>query len=380
MKILLLGEYSRLHNSLKEGLIALNHEVEILGFGDGFKNYPVDYKIKSLFKDHRILFNLSKLFSKFFIINLIKIEHAVRAYFILKKLDNYDLVQLINESSFQTYPYLEIKLIKFLLKKTNKLFLLSCGEDYYSINYGLTNSDKNTIMTPYLNDKSLFNHYKFTLEKTSNKHYKLHQFINQKCNGIIASDIDYHLPLINNSKYLGMIPNPINPDKINYQSIKSNDKINIFLGVNTQNQIKKGITYFELALNIISSKHPDKIIITKTEDLPYKTYINTYNSAHIILDQVFGFDQGYNALEAMAKGKVVFTGAEKEWLDYYNIEANTIAINALPDVDYLVQKLEWLILNPNQIETISKNARAFVLKNHDYKTIAKQYVQTWKNA
>jgi len=35
---------------------------------------------------------------------------------------------------------------------------------------------------------------------------------------------------------------------------------------------------------------------------------------------VYAYDQGFNALEAMAKGKVVFTGAEKEWLELYNLE------------------------------------------------------------
>ena len=45
MKILLIGEYSRLHNSLKEGLESLNHEVTIVGTGDKFKNFPVDISI-----------------------------------------------------------------------------------------------------------------------------------------------------------------------------------------------------------------------------------------------------------------------------------------------------------------------------------------------
>ena len=45
MKILLIGEYSRLHNSLKEGLEFLNHEVTIVGTGDKFKNFPVDVSI-----------------------------------------------------------------------------------------------------------------------------------------------------------------------------------------------------------------------------------------------------------------------------------------------------------------------------------------------
>ena len=46
MKVLLVGEYSRLHNSLKEGLQKLGHEVFIVGDKDGFKNYPIDYLIE----------------------------------------------------------------------------------------------------------------------------------------------------------------------------------------------------------------------------------------------------------------------------------------------------------------------------------------------
>ena len=45
MKILLVGEYSRLHNSLKEGLVELGHQVTIIATGDHFKNYPVDIKL-----------------------------------------------------------------------------------------------------------------------------------------------------------------------------------------------------------------------------------------------------------------------------------------------------------------------------------------------
>src|SRR5690606_36487812 len=93
--------------------------------------------------------------------------------------------------------------------------------------------------------------------------------------------------------------------------------------------------------------------------LPYDAYIKAFDTAHILLDQVFAYDQGFNALEAMAKGKVVFTGAEQEWLDYYNIEADTIAINAEPDAEKIAKKLEWLVLHPEKISEISKNARAF---------------------
>ena len=78
----------------------------------------------------------------------------------------------------------------------------------------------------------------------------------------------------------------------------------------------------------------------------------------------------------MAKGKVVFTGAEKEFTAHYNL-TERVCINALPDVDYLVNELSFLIENPNEIIAIGKRARAFIEKEHDYIKIANQYVKTW---
>ena len=93
---------------------------------------------------------------------------------------------------------------------------------------------------------------------------------------------------------------------------------------------------------------------------------------------MYAFDQGYNALEAMAKGKVVFTGAETEFMEYYNL-TERVAINALPDVDSLVNELSHLIENPEEIIAIGKRARAFIEKEHDYIKIAERYLGVWTN-
>ena len=232
-------------------------------------------------------------------------------------------------------------------------------------------------MSPYLKDPSLKVLYKFQLQYLNADFEKLHQFIYKKARGVIATDMDYHLPLRDHKSYLGLIPNPINTDDIQYIPMEIDRKIKIFHGINTAASIKKGNEYFTEALKIIASTYGDKVELTITHSLPYNEYIKTYNACHILLDQIYSFDQGYNALEAMAKGKVVFTGAEQEWLDYYGLEEDTVVINALPDVAYLVQKLSWLIERPEKILEISKNARAFVEKEHYYKDIAQSYLDTW---
>jgi glycosyltransferase involved in cell wall biosynthesis len=208
---------------------------------------------------------------------------------------------------------------------------------------------------------------------------ELNRFVYQKIEGVISNDLDYYIPLKTNPKHLGMIPHAINLSELTYKAPIIEDKIIIFHGINTANYYKKGNDIFEAALSIILEKYSDKIEIITAQDLPYKDYINRFDKAHILLDQVYAYDQGFNALEAMAKGKVVFTGAEKEWEDYYNVESDSIAINALPDADAIASKLEWLIEHPEQLIDISKRARAFVEKHHDHINCAKQYLEKWQN-
>lgn len=378
MRILLVGEYSRLHNSLKEGLQELGHEVIIMASGDGFKKYPVDVYVNHSFHS-KFLKKLKVLIYKLTAIDLGSIEIYYKAKKHLKQLGDFDIVQLINESSVNIRPKYEIKLLKQIIKQTKKLYLLSCGIDYTCMSYMMQGKFRYSIMSPYLEDKSLKDTYKFQLIFLTKPYKKLHDFILNNCNGVIASDMDYHIPYLGKNKYLGLIPNPINTDIIPFTPIKINGKIKIFHGVNKVALHKKGSQFFFDALEIIKSKYEDKIDIQTVYSLPYNEYIKIYDNCHILLDQVMGYDQGYNALEAMAKGKVVFTGAEKEWLEYYNLEEDTVAINALPDAISIAEKLEWLILNPEKIESISKNARAFIEEHHHYKTIAKSYVDTWEN-
>ena len=377
MKILLIGEYSRLHNSLKEGLQKNGHKVTLLGSGDGFKNYPVDIKIDSIFFNLKLFKLFAKLIDRLFKISLNQVEIYYKANKVISDIKGYDVVQLINENAFRTLPSLEILLIKRLINNNKKLFLLSCGVDQKSVEYSLNKKFKYSILTPYFEDPSLKKSFKHILKYSAREYIKLHDFILANANGVISSDIDYHIPYIKEDKYLGLIPNPINLDKIKYKKIKSIDKIKILHGVNSKNYIKKGNVFFDKALKAIEIKYNNKVEIITTIDLDYNEYIKSVENCHILLDQVYAYDQGYNALEAMSIGKVVFTGAEKEWLKLYNIKENSVAINALPDYTKIIESLEWLINNPSKIMEISANAREFIEKNHNYISIAEQYEKQW---
>src|SRR5699024_10884910 len=134
MRILLIGEYSRLHNSLKEGLTKLGHKVCLVSTGDHFKKFPSDILLKRKYHSgisKKMKVGLYRLFG----IDITSISIRNQFFNHRHRLQNYDIVQLINESSFAIAPKYEKEIIDFLSKHNSRLFLLSCGTDYPSIDY-----------------------------------------------------------------------------------------------------------------------------------------------------------------------------------------------------------------------------------------------------
>ncbi len=378
MKILLIGEYSRLHNSLKEGLQKLGHNVTILGFKDGFKDFPVDFPLEKKWD--------SGFRKKIKLALLILTGFDISSYLTYrqfwknkKKFKGFDVVQLINENSFFCDYTHEKKILEYLFKHNQKVFLLSAGDDYMYVNYNFEHPQNPSIVQPYLAGKLADAAFSNVLKFRTKAFEKLHNYIYENIQGVIATDLDYHLPLQNHPKYLGLIPSPMNVDTFPKKEVVINERIVIFHGINRESYFKKGNDYFEKALEIIMKKYDTKIDVFVTENVPYNDYINRYNQAHILLDQLYGHDQGSNALEAMAKGKVVFTNASTIFEKHYKL-TEKVSINALPDVDYLVRELSFLIENPTEIIAIGKRARAFIEKEHDYLKIAAKFLAIWQKA
>ena len=85
MKILLIGEYSNLHNSLKQSLLKKGHDVTLIADGDGFKQFDADILIKSIIFENKILKVLTKIIDKLTGISLNELEIYLRAK---EKLEN----------------------------------------------------------------------------------------------------------------------------------------------------------------------------------------------------------------------------------------------------------------------------------------------------
>src|SRR4051812_24723978 len=156
MRILLIGEFSRLHNSLKEGLVALGHEVLLVGSGDDFKNFPVDLSIASTtVSNSRTLRFLSKITNKLLGFRLESHEKGRRFKRLLPKLKGFDVVQLINSDAIETLPDVEIELFRRLFLQNEKIFLLVCGDDTPVVEELLKNKLPYSVLTPYFENEKL---------------------------------------------------------------------------------------------------------------------------------------------------------------------------------------------------------------------------------
>lgn len=377
MKVLLIGEYSRFHNSLKEGLEALGHNVTLVGTGDAFKKYPVDINITPKYTtDTWLATKIRRAIYRFTKYDIALWEAGYRFKKIRKELKGYDVVQLINSWSIRATPAQEKEHITFLAAHNGALFLSACGTDTPWVKYLLKNELPYHLLSRYMNDKSTASEYRPVLKYVTPEYTSLYKHVEYLAKKVIPTDMDYFLCLRENKKATTLIPTPINLSKLDFNLNPITEKVVIFHGINRDNYYNKGNDIFEKALEIITRKYPEKIEVITVESLPYKQYMKAYNRAHILLDQVYSHDQGYNALEAMARGKAVFTGAGTHFMKHYQLNQQ-VAIDATPDPLQIARELETLILNPNLILDIGSNAKEFVENHHNHIEIAKKYLKIW---
>ena len=379
MRILLVGEYSGFHNSLKHGLQQLGHEVTIVGDGDGFKRFPVDIEVGSTYFEQSWLHRKIKVgwwkLTGYNLEDRLKLARLRESENLLK---NYDIVQFINSNPFGCEPAVERIMLDFLIKNNQKSFLIACGDDHEYARFLAEEHEGYNILDSVhrgeFQKKQLFHTYKYLGDGYRDNYYK----VLEASQNIIPSNVDYAMALKQQSKATAIIPAAINHSKFQLELNTDLSQIQIFMGINRGNYWKKGINYFEEALEIIKKKYGNKVFITIAESLPYQEYITKYKNAHILLDQVLCYDQGYNALEAMAQGKVVFSGGSSIYLKAHDL-ASVPVMDARPDVEYLVNQLSILIDNPQDILEIGKAARKHILDHHDSLKTARAYQQHYLN-
>ena len=130
-------------------------------------------------------------------------------------------------------------------------------------------------------------------------------------------------------------------------------------------------------INRNPEKYPNDLELIIDGQIPLNDYLDIMKRSNIVIDQTSSYSLGMNGLFALAMGKVVLGGAEKEGLDSLRIKESPV-INILPSQESIVNAIEILIKNKSEISTLGEIGRKFIETHHCSLKIAMQFEQTWK--
>lgn len=378
MKILLIGEYSGAYTLLSKKLRQEGHNVVWIHDGDAYKKFSgADFNIKY----NQI--EAPSVFLKFFYILLdflgIKGIFAIRKY--KNKIDtlrDFDVVQIINTKPLGEFgSYANIYFLKKIFNQNKRVYVSALGDDYIWVKNCLDKKVKYS-MFDRLNFKNFYRFSWALLYVYGIGYKKLNELVFENSIKIIPGLFDYYYAYQSQgiSKCSDLVPLIVEP-KVNNSVSFFSEKINIFHGWQHNKELRKGNDIFDRAIKRLQNKYPLKVNYEIVSGLPYNEYIDKFSDAHVFIDQCFSLDQGVNGLLGMAAGKVVFSGYSEELRMYLEEGESEYLINALPNEDYIFEKLENLINNPDEMVKISNNAIKYIEKYHNPDVIYRQLMNIW---
>lgn len=358
MRILLFGEYSGFFNCLKDGLIALGHDVFLVSNGDAPKDFPSDFRY-----DNHLL--RSKKGSLKTICNICNL--AVH----YNSLVDYDVVLLIAPNIIcHRRLWINRLLYEFLLKNNKKVYLSGAGLTAHLFDYWYDSNEKyRSYMEGYFVRKNNLSYYhnKELLEWEAE--------LMDRVDGYIPIWYEYYMPFKNFASCRNVIRIPVNVNKFKYSPNVVKDKIVFYHGSRDE---CKGTRYIIAAFDRMQRLYGDKAEFISAGLLPFNDYMKLVDRTNVIVDDANSYSVAMNGFFSMLKGKLVMGGAEPVANKMYEYNYNPV-FNICPDVDQICETIISIIKRKDEIEEIGLQGRKFVEEYHDYIKIAKQYELIFRN-
>lgn len=375
MKILLIGEASFLHNTLKKGLVERGHRVTTMSDGNGWHDAPRDIDLR---RDGR----WGKLGG-------LRVAWQLLRH--LPQLCGNDVVQIHNYQ-FVPLMYRWNTLLLRFLKLTNRRVVKGCfGDDpqifrrqaqgvpAYSDTYWsgqLQNADQHRDRIAEVVEHGA----EASWRKTT-----------RMADALVACLYEYWLDY-NEPPYaakLHYIPLPIECEEMvrwcDGEMVKcvGNDApshpLTILIGLQPKRDFMKGAMKIAAFVEEVARRHPGKVQIKYVEGVPYDEYMHLLAEADVLVDQLYSYTPSMNSLAAMARGTVVIGGGEEEYYEFIGEDTLRPIINVRPDVpdEENIATIERALFTDGMLERMAQESVEFVHKYHDYRLVAKQYEQLY---
>lgn len=366
MRILFIGDYSNLHNTLAKELRRKGHQVDVLSDGCGHMKLQPDIYLKrepGLVGSFKYLYNLFEL---------------------QPRLKDYDVVQLINTNFLSLKPQ-KIKYFFDILKKQNlSVFLTLAGNDYYYCKacydakiFRYSEFKVGNEFTPaHIKDPNKL----YGWMSHSNKLWA--EYLLKNITGAMAVLPEYEMPVKGILGEKVVFTNlPIDIKELPQETSNFKDgKVNIMIGMRSGFEDMKGAKTLLNTAKEIEKEMPGKVNVNVAKDLPFQEFLKMVADSDIILDQLYAYSPAMTALYGMSLGKVVGTGAQPEYYDAIgNPEEKPIFSLSPIDAD-IKERLVELINNPEEIKKRGEESRKIVELYNDSEIVADKFLSHWKNS
>lgn len=375
MKILLIGEASFLHNTLKKGLVERGHRVTTMSDGNGWHDAPRDIDLR---RDGR----WGKLGGLRVVWQLLR--H-------LPQLCGNDVVQIHNYQ-FVPLMYRWNTLLLRFLKLTNRRVVKGCFGDDPQI------FRRQAQGVPAYSDT----YWSGQLQNAEQHRDRIAEVIEHgaeaswrktthMADALVACLYEYWLDY-NEPPYaakLHYIPLPIECEEMvrwcDGEMVKcvGNDApshpLTILIGLQPKRDFMKGAMKIAAFVEEVARRHPGKVQIKYVEGVPYDEYMHLLAEADVLVDQLYSYTPSMNSLAAMARGTVVIGGGEEEYYEFIGEKTLRPIINVRPDVpdEENITAIERALFTDGMLERMAQESIQFVHKYHDYRLVAKQYEQLY---
>lgn len=370
MKILLIGEASFLHNTLKKGLLERGHRVLTMSDGNGWHDAPRDINLRR---------NLR--WGKFG--GLWVVWQLLRH---LPQLCGNDVVQIHNYQ-FVPLMYRWNTLLLRFLKLTNRRVVKGCfGDDpqifrrqaqgvpAYSDTYWsgqLQNVDKHRDRIAEVVEHGAEASWRKTTAMADALVACLYEYW-----------LDYNEPPY--AAKLHYIPLPMECEEmVRWCDLTTSPShhLTILIGLQPKRDFMKGAMKIATFVEEVARRHPGQVQIKYVEGVPYDEYQRLLAEADVLVDQLYSYTPSMNSLAAMAHGTVVIGGGEEEYYEFIGEKTLRPIINVRPDVpdEENIATIERALFTDGTLERMRHESIAFVRKYHDYRHVAEQYEQIYSS-
>lgn len=362
MKILLLGEASFIHHTLKQGLSELGHDVTLASDGNKWHDAPRDIDLRRN--------------SKWGALGGLKVLWKLLTN--LRTFCGNDVVQIHN------YQFVPLKMkwnewILAFLKRYNRCVFKGCfGDDPQVLM--MQSKGIPTYSDTFWNGRQ----QNVEANKARVAEQQLPEIVScwQKsssmADALVACLYEYYLcynvpPF---SRKLHYIPLPIIVKQNCLRRIKGRaGKIKVLVGVQPDRDYMKGAMKIASFIEELNRRNPGRLYIMYVENMPYREYCKVLEEADVLVDQLYSYTPSMNSLAAMACGTVVIGGGEEDFYRFIGEKELRPIINVSPQYsdEKNISIIQEAFFTEGRLSRLSEQSVSFVKKHHDYLTVARRY-------